>query len=125
VAARTNVYELQAKLSVVLAIVGAACTLAGAMFIMGAFHRAEFQTVYNVKSMRQPLILGSLFLGGAAGAVGFLLGLLSAGQRLNKRNRLSWTGFFLSAGVIALALSCGVFFFYTRFGQEIRPGTAG
>ena len=108
-------YEKQAMLSVLLAAVGLLCTLAGATFILQAFHPAEFQVIYSTGSPRLPAIGGALFVGLVSGGVGFMLGLGSAGQRLNKRSRLSWTGFFFSAGVITLALCCAIFFWFTRF----------
>ncbi len=120
-------YEKQAMLSVVLAGVGLICTLAGAVFMLQAFHPAEFQVVYSAGTMRMPAIGGALFVGLVSSGVGFLLGLSSAGQRLNKRSRLSWTGFFFSAGVITLALCCAVFFWITRFATmpKVVPGAGG
>lgn len=117
--ARKQSYEMQAQLSLVLAIIGGLCTLAGAYFIYGAFSFADFQTVYNPESARMPSIVGSLVLGGAAAGLGWLLAYLSAGQRLNKKNKLSWTGFFLNSAVIALALSFFVFFYFTRLAQPV------
>ena len=123
-AARKNVYEKQAVMSIVLAVVGGVCTLAGAVFIISAFKPADFQVVYDPSSMRMPAIAGALFVGVAGGGFGFLLGLLSAGQKTNKKNKLSWIGFFASAGVITLALCCGVFFFLTRYAPEVKEMTS-
>lgn len=109
------VLERQAKLSVILAAVGAICTITGAVFIFGAFNWDTFQTLYRANTMRMPAIGGSLFLGALCGAIGFLFGLVSAGEKSNPKSQLSWTGFFISAGVVTLALCCGVFFFLTRF----------
>ena len=117
-AVRRNVYEKQARLSVALAAIGAFCTLAGAAMILQAFDRESFQVVYNPHGARLVGIAGALLAGLGSGGFGFLLGLLSAGQKTNTLNRLSWTGFFASAGVIALALSCAVFFFFTQFAYE-------
>ncbi|MGD8452973.1 MAG: hypothetical protein PVJ57_14230 [Phycisphaerae bacterium] len=123
-AVRQNTYEKQAKLSVLLAIVGGVCTLAGAFFILRAFDPTSFQTVYSSRSLRLPAILGALFVGLGAAGIGWLLGLLSAGNRLNKLNRLSWIGFFACSGVIALGMSLGIFFYLTRFAPPVSkiPG---
>lgn len=114
-AVRKNVYERQAKFSVALAIIGGVCTLAGVGLVLQRFNLQDFQVVYNPHTPRLMAIGGALGLGLLAAALGFLFGLLSAGQRLNKRNNLSWTGFFLSASVITLALCCGIFFWLTRW----------
>lgn len=123
-AVKQNTYEKQAKLSVLLAIVGGVSTLAAAWFILQAFDPTSFQTVYSSKSLRMPAIFGALFIGLGAAGIGWLLGLLSAGNRLNKLNRLSWIGFFVCSGIIALAMSCGIFFWLTKFAPPIRnvPG---
>jgi hypothetical protein len=115
VAVRQNVYERQAKFSVILGIVGALFTLAGVFFIRQAFDWESRQVVYDPQSLRLPGIAGALGVGLAGGGAAFLLGWQSAGQRTNKRNKLSWTGFFLGAAVIALAASAGVVFWLSRF----------
>ncbi len=107
-------YEAQARLSVGLAIIGGLATLAGAYFILGRFDYQTFLVNYNPQGKRIIAIALSLLIGLAASGIGFFVGLNSAGQRLNKRNRLSWTGFFLSAAVVALTLSCGFFFYLTK-----------
>jgi hypothetical protein len=114
-AVRENPYEKQARFSVILGAIGAASTLAAAFFMLQAFRPAELQIVYDPTTLRMPAIGGSLAVGLIGGGAAFLLGLQSAGQKTNKRNQLSWTGFFLGAGVITLALCCGVVFFFWRF----------
>ena len=84
-AARKNVYEKQAVMSIVLAIVGGVCTLAGAVFILQAFNAQDLQVVYDPRSMRMPAIATALFLGVAGGGFGFLLGLISAGREPTRR----------------------------------------
>ena len=55
-----------------------------------------------------------LFVSLCAGVVGLFIGLNSAGQRRNTRSQLSWLGFFLNAGIIALAVCAVVFFYFAR-----------
>jgi hypothetical protein len=112
--AKKKTYEQQAKLSVILAVFGGFCTLAGAGIIYDAFDWDTLWVTYSRDTLRMPAIGGALFLGLASAGLGFLVGFNSAGQRLNKKNNLSWTGFFLSAAVITLAMSCGLFFFFFR-----------
>ncbi|MFH1748590.1 MAG: hypothetical protein ABIG44_16265 [Planctomycetota bacterium] len=120
---KKNRYEIQAKLSFILAIVGGVCTLAGVALVLQRFDFENFQVNYNPRTPRMMAIGGALGLGLLASGLGFLLGLISAGQRLNKRNKLSWTGFFVNASVITLALSCGIFFYLTRFAMEVKEKT--
>ena len=120
--ARKKNYEKQAKLSVILAIIGGVCTLAGAFFILQRFSLENFWVAYNPKSPRLMMIGGALFLGLAFAGIGFFVAHNSAGQRLNKQNKLSWTGFFLSAAVVTLAMCCGVFFYLTRYAFEPMTG---
>jgi hypothetical protein len=115
-------YEMQAKLSVALAIIGGLSTLFGVFCILSRFDYQTFLFTYNPQGKRFLAIGAGLALGLLMGAIGFLVGFNSAGQRLNKQNRLSWTGFFLSAAVIALTISCGIFLFITR--NAIMPRQA-
>lgn len=117
-AAKTT-YEMQAKLSVALAIVGGLSALLAAFFILSKFDYQTFLFTYNVQGKRFLVIVAGLAVGLLTGGIGFLVGLNSAGQRLNKQNRLSWTGFFLSEAVIALTISIGIFLFWTR--NPMRP----
>ena len=116
-AVRRRVYEKQARLSVIMAALGGVCMLAAAAFILQRFDTQSFLIVYNPRTLRIVAIGTALFLGLAGGTAGFFLGFNSAGQRTNTRNKLSWTGFFLSAAVIALTISCGVFFWLLKFAQ--------
>lgn len=124
-AVRRNKYEKQAMMSVVAAGGGGLFALAAVAFVLQAFDPGTFQVIYSPQGKRIIAILGSLGLALAGGLAGCLFGLTSAGQRTNTRNSLSWTGFFLSAAVITLTLSCGVFFYVTRFPQQVRQLATG
>ena len=118
---RKTTYEDQAKLSVVLAVVGGVCVLASTVFILQRFDFRNFWIVYNPRSLRLFAIGIPLAAAMGASGIGFLIGLNSAGQRLNKKNKLSWTGFFLNATVITLALCCGIFFWLAKYAIPIKP----
>ena len=69
---------------------------------------------YNSQGKLLLVLGGALFVSLAASVVGFCVGFNSAGQRRNKKSRLSWTGFFLNAALIAIAFMVAVFFILTR-----------
>lgn len=115
---KIKTYEDQARLSVILAAVGGFCTLAAVGFILRNFDASSLWTRYNPKSLFLPALLGAIGAALLAGAAGFYIAYRSAGQRRNKNPKLSWTGFFLNAVVITLALCVFVFFFFTRFEME-------
>ena len=110
---KLNTYEKQARLSVRLALVGCAATL-GALALL-ALNFRDFWIVYSPKGKWLPTFGGTMFIGLAAGVVGLFVGLNSAGQRRNTLSRLSWIGFFLSALVVTLILSAGLFFVFARY----------
>lgn len=109
-------YERQAQLSVVLAVLAAAACLVAVYFIGKNFHFDTFETFYTTKrGIGFFAILGGVGAAMAAGVVGAFFAFNSAGQRRNKKSGLSWLGFFLNAGVLALALSAFVFFWLTKY----------
>ncbi|MBU0639034.1 MAG: hypothetical protein KKB50_09235 [Planctomycetes bacterium] len=117
---KLKTYESQAKLSVVLAIAGGLGAIAAAVLILQNFDPQNFWVRYNPKGLRPIAIGGALFVALVSAAVGLFVGLNSAGQRRNKNSKLSWTGFFMSAAALALAMSEGVFFYLTKY--AVRPG---
>jgi len=116
VAFKIKTYEDQAKLSVILATVGGFFTVAALGGILRNFDLSTGWVRYGTKSIFMPALGGCLVLALALAAIGFFVALNSAGQRRNKRSRLSWMGFFLNAFVIMFALCVGVFFAITRHG---------
>jgi len=107
-------YETQAKLSLWLAIVSVLCCIAAVFLLMRNFVPQDQFVYYNPRGLWLPALGGALFLCMLTGGVGFLVGILSAGQRRNSAAGLSWTGFFLSAAGITIGLCAGLFFYFTR-----------
>jgi hypothetical protein len=112
VAFKLKTYENQAKLSVWLAGVGGLAALGVLWMILRNLKAGEVS--FGAGTLFQPVLGAGLFVGLAAATVGFFVALNSAGQRRNTKSALSWRGFFLNALVIALLLSAGVFFYFTR-----------
>ncbi len=116
---KLNTYEKQARLSVRLAGVGGAATLAVLILLGRNYH--ESWVNYSPHGKWFLAFGGALFVGLVTGLIGFFVGLNSAGQRRNTLSRLSWTGFFLSALVITLIVSAAIFFFFTRNSVDMTP----
>ncbi len=120
-AMKLKTYEGQATLSVILAAVGGVFCLAAAGAILQHFDWKTFLMPYRGGTLRGPVIGILLLLALASATVGFFVGFNSAGQRRNTKSRVSWTGFFINAAVVALTLSLILFFWFTRY----KTGTTG
>ena len=107
-------FENQAVLSVLAAVAGAFFVLMNAFIVLMRIDWERFAVTYNRKSSFLMVIGGTLVASLGTAVVGMGVGFSSAGQKRNSRSRLSWIGFFISAGVIALALMLGVLFFFAR-----------
>lgn len=107
-------YEDQAKLSVVLSVLGALATVGVIVLMLRNFDAGSFYVSYNPKTLWLPMVGVGILVGLSAGTVGFFVALNSAGQKRNKNSGLSWQGFFLNALVLTVILSACVFFFFTR-----------
>ena len=107
-------YENQATFSVILAGVAALGTAIAVYCVLERFDWQVFMLTYDRSGKRLPVLGAALFASLAASVVGFCVGFNSAGQRRNKKSRLSWTGFFLNAALIAIAFMVAVFFYLTK-----------
>jgi hypothetical protein len=124
VASKLNTYENQAKLSVVLGLVGSAALLGVIVMMRKNFDAATFYITYNTASLWLPLLGSGLLVGLLAGAAGFFVALNSAGQRRNIQSSLAWKGFFLNAIVITGLLAASIFFYFTRNSVTVEGKTA-
>ncbi len=113
-AAKANAHEKQAMLSVAAGAVGMVATLAAIAIIFRNFKWAEFSVVMAQQGKAYPLAMAAILVACLAGAVGFLTGFNSAGQRRNSKSNLSWAGFFLSAAVLTLAMSTFLIFWFSK-----------
>ncbi|MFQ5806105.1 MAG: hypothetical protein ACE5I3_06620 [Phycisphaerae bacterium] len=109
-----NPHETQAKLSMLLAVVGGLSALLLVVSVLWKFDFEEFAAVYLDGGRRYYTILGATALGVATGSTGFFVGLNSAGRRRNPLSNLAWTAFFLNAAVILVTLCMFVVFWFAR-----------
>jgi hypothetical protein len=106
--------ENQAKLSVVLAVVGGLATIVAIGLLLRNFKAEDWYVTYQASGLWFPLLGAALGIGLLCSTFGFFVGLISAGKRRNTATSVSWMGFFLSAFAITLGLCAGLFFYFTR-----------
>lgn len=119
--ARANTFEKQALLSVAAGAVGLFAVLGALAIILPRFEMADFSVVMSREGKAYPLTLAAVAVACLAGAVGFFSGFNSAGNRRNSKSNLSWAGFFLSSGVLILALSTFLVFYFAKEIVSITP----
>ena len=120
-AARANAFEKQALLSVAAGAVGMLAVLGAMGIILPRFDMSDFSVVMSREGKAYPLTLAAVAVACLAGAVGFFSGFNSAGNRRNSKSNLSWAGFFLSSGVLILALSTFLVFWFAKEIVSISP----
>ena len=111
---KTNPHETQAKLSLVLAVIGGLCALALIVCVFYHFDFEEFTAKYKTGTLRFFVILGSTALGIAASAIGFFVALNSAGQKRNRLSSLAWTTFFVNAVAGTVTVCVFVIFWFAK-----------
>jgi uncharacterized membrane protein len=112
--AETNPYEMQAKLSLILAAIGGVCALALAVCVFYHFNLEEFTAYYKTGTLRFMVILGSTALGIVASAIGFFVALNSAGRKRNRLSSLAWTAFFVNAVAGTVTVCVFVIFWFAK-----------
>lgn len=108
-------FERQASLSVMLGIISAVGALGMAVLLAKNYNADIGQIVYGSTGKFFLIFLAAVGLALATGTAGALLGFHSAGQKKNSNSKLSWTGFFVSAIAITMALSAFVVFWLLKF----------
>jgi hypothetical protein len=112
--AKLKTAEDKARLSLAAAIAGLVLTIGPLGLLVRNFSASDFMTVYNGGGPFL-MVFGGLLLGAlAANGVAFLLAWTAAGARRNEQMGKTWLGFFLGATGLAVCLSVGVFFYFTR-----------
>lgn len=107
-------YDVQASYSCVLSLVSIVPFLGALALALRNYRHDLGQIIYGDKSLFLPVFAGCLLLSLVPGALGFLLGWSSAGQRRNDKPKRSWIGFFIGGGVLTLDLIMLIAFWMLR-----------
>ncbi len=111
---KTNPHELQAKWSLLLAIIGGLSCLLLTVGVFWRFDFGEFAAFYREGSPRFFVIIATTLLSLLASGIGFFVALNSAGQKRNTLSGLAWKTFFVHAIVITVTLCVFVIFFFAK-----------
>ena len=111
---KSNPYEVQARWSLLLAVIGGLCALALIASIFRYFDFSQFAAYYKKDSPRFYAIIVSSLLGLAASGIGFFVALNSAGQRRNTLSGLAWKTFFVHALIITVTVCMMLIFLFAR-----------
>lgn len=110
-------YDVQAKVSIAMAVVAFLGLCAMGFLIMRRYNPEMKMFIYGSKTLYAPAIY-------AAAAVTMLLSITaaamggnSAGQRRNELTRLSWAGFFAGIAVLSITIILFVWFNLNKFPQ--------
>lgn len=107
--------ENQAQVSALLSALSVLPLAALSFFVVQKIDWAELVLYYGPN--RRIAILGTAAVTLLMSAIGFGLGLNSAGQRRNDKQQLSWIGFF--TGALVLALTFVVIFLFMQRGEPV------
>lgn len=106
--------ETHSRLSVACGVASGLAALFALWMLSRNYEGSAKFVYYSQSGLWLPIFLVAILFGLLFGAGGFLLGLTSAAKKRNALTRLSWIGFFVSAGMVTLTLCAGVFFYFTR-----------
>lgn len=107
-------FERQASFSVGLGIVSVVGVIGMAVLLAKNYQPEVGQIEYGSTGNFFIAFIGAVGLALVTGLTGILLGFHSAGQKKNSNSKLSWTGFFVNAVAITLALSFFVIFWLLK-----------
>ena len=109
-------FDVQAKWAVLFSTASVLCCLAFAFLLLRNWKGDVQQIIFRGDSMYQPVVVVCAGLSMLLALFGATLGFNSAGQRRNDKQKLSWTGFFVGAGVLSVSLVLFTAFYLFRFG---------
>ncbi len=112
-------FEVQAQYAMVLSILATAPLVMAALMIARNYNHDLGQIVYGEGGSFLKMFLACVGTSGMVGAIGFVLGWCSAGQRRNDRPKQSWVGFFVGGFVVTIALIMMIAFVMLRLEQPL------
>jgi len=96
-------YDVQAKWSVILSTASVVVLLV-VVVILGRNYQPGIRRILFGNPVYQMMVMGGSAMTMLLSGLGLILGLSSAGQRRNERQKQSWAGFFLGTAVLSLAI---------------------
>lgn len=112
-------YDVQARYALGLAIASIPPFVGAAFLAMRNYEPQLGQIVYGQGGFFLPAFAGCALLSIAPAALGFVLGLNSAGQRRNDNSRRSWIGFFVGGAIVSLDIVLLIAFVMLRLERPI------
>lgn len=106
-------YDHQAIMSLTMSLISVLSLLGLAVILVQNMKWDEMIIYYG--SSRKMAVMAGTAVTLLLSAIGFGFGFNSVGQRRNEKQKLSWLGFFIGAGVISLTL---ILFILFRFRGE-------
>jgi len=107
-------YDVQSGYAWALSLVSVVPCVAALAIELRNYEHELGQIIYGSGGNFQLVFLGCLAASIVPGAIGFLLGWNSAGQRRNDRPTRSWIGFFVGGGVLTIDLIMLIAFLMLR-----------
>ncbi len=107
--------DAQARFSAILSLISCVCLAGLALLVFRHVDSKEWVITYG--RTRGQLVMAAAGITILLAVIAFGMGWSSAGQRRNDKPALSWLGFFVSAGVICLAVV--IFFLFRNRGEMV------
>ena len=101
---RLRRYDVKASYACVLSLVSIVPLIAAVTVALLRYDHDLGQIIYGSKGFFLPAFGACVLLSVMPGAIGFVLGWSSAGQRRNDKPTRSWVGFFVGGAVLTFSL---------------------
>lgn len=111
---RLRRYDVQARWAAILALLSILPLTVAAVLAWRRYDVDLRQIIYGAHGRFLPVFFGCVAVSMVPGALGFLLGWASAGQRRNDKPVRSWVGFFVGGGVLTFDVILVIAFYLLR-----------
>lgn len=115
-------FDVQANYSMILSLVAVPPLLGGAFLLLRNYKSELGAIMYRADTKFQLVFLACVAVSLLVGAVGFVLGLSSAGQRRNEQSGRSWMGFFIGGLVCSFDIVLLIAFMRLKFALSPSAG---